>query len=258
MTRRLATSLAATICLIIGSAVPATAQHYHGSGHYGSGHYDYHPGHYDYHNGHYDYHPGHYDWHDTTHVHPQSYVTPNYPTYGSPPRTAYYGGGHSHDHYNTHTTRRISYGGFSHIDDLAIALENQANFLCLELYYNYQHNPGWAETYREAYEILMTAKYIHGLEHAGNRDKIRQAVAELDGLFHHVENDVAHWTAHHHRHVGHGGLTAKLEDVEETLHHFMDDIGARPSSPAPEFEEAPPAGGVENFPQPVLSPSFPQ
>lgn len=236
MTRQLLASLAATtMSAIIGmTATPAMAQHHHGGGNYGGGyqgggHYDYHPGHYDRHNGHWDYHPGHYDWHDPhhdgwDHVQP-SYVRPSRPTYVSPPRTAYFGEtNHPHDH----VTRRITYGGFSHIDDLAIELEERMNTLCLELHYNYQHNPGFNETYREAYEMLTMAEYIHGQEHAGNREEIRRAVLDLDGLFHHVESDVAHWTSHHHRRIGHGGLMTKLGDVERTLHHLMEDVGAQP------------------------------
>lgn len=246
MTRRIQRLLAlATTGCAIGAAAPAIAQHYHGSGHY-----DYHPGHYDYHDGHYDYHPGHYDSHPDHHgpvyVQPRpSYVVPRQPTYVPPGN--YDRTGHSHEHAGpSFPTRPIMYGDFSHIDDLAIELENRANALCLELHYNYQHNPGYGETYREAYEILTTAKYIHGLEHAGNRDKIRQAVGELDRLFHHVQSDVVRWTGHHHRPVGHGGLTAKLENIEETLHHFMDDVGAHPSS-TPRPEQAPPAGGAPSY-----------
>lgn len=232
---------------IIGTvALPASAQHY-----YSGGHYDYHPGHYDRHNGHYDYHPGHYDYHSghhhyggTSYVYPsQGYITPRTYVQPSVVVSPYSGSTHPYDHGrgSVRTARKIAFGGFSHIDDLAMTLESQANTLCLELWYNYQHNPGFNQTYREAYEILTTAKYIHGLEHSGNRAKMSEAVRELDGLFHHVEGDVARWTGHHHRHLGHGGLTTKLEAVEQTLHHLMDDVGIRPASAA--SEQAPPAGG---------------
>ncbi len=140
-----------------------------------------------------------------------------------------------------------SFGGFGHIDDLAMSLENQSNMLCWELYYNYQHNPGYRETYREAYEMSQAAKFIHGLEHARNRDRIREEVVRLDNLFHHFQRDVVNWTGQHHRHVGRGGLTGKLEVFEETLHHLMDDVGVR-SQPALEGDvlESPPAAPPED------------
>jgi hypothetical protein len=152
-------------------------------------------------------------------------------TYG--PR--YYGRGyddHSFMHQHGFPEQRVEYrfGGFSHVDDLAYSLEKQANLLCWELYYNYQHNPGYRETYREVYEMAQVAKFIHGLEHARNRQRLKEEALRMDSLFHHIERDMASWTAHHHRRVGQGGLTSKLEVFEETLHHLMDDVGVR--SPA--------------------------
>lgn len=227
--------VSAVTTAVIGWATPAVAQHGHGPGHY-----DYHPGRYDRHHGHYDYHPGHYDYHGPAYSRPRpiyvpprtGYLIPVQPGYVAPP-TGYFGGeDHPHDHASSPQPAQIAYGGFAHIDDLAAALEAQANDLCLELHYNYQHNPGFREAYRDAYGILTTAKFIHGSEHAGDRERLRAAVGELDGLFHHVQTGVAGWTGHHHRRVGQGGLAAKLEDLQETLHHLMDDVGARPGPKA--------------------------
>ena len=211
-----------------------TAQHSHGGGHYHyqPGHSHYQPGHFHAHGGHYDYHPGRYTYH------PGSYTYHPETVYAQP---SYAGGGvhdsHPHDHAATqphYPVQRVEYrfGGFSHVDDLAASLENQANLLCWELHYNYQHNPGYRGTYREVYEMSQVAKFIHGLEHARNRERIKEEVVRMDRLFHHIQRDVAHWTGHHHRHVGRGGLTSKLEELEDTLHHLMDDVGVR-SQPAP-------------------------
>jgi hypothetical protein len=228
----------ATIAL---TAVNAEAQHLHFGGHHshwGHGHRGL--GHFHWHNGHLDYHPGH--------VYPRRIYTPSYPVYDD----------HAYDD-QSYPEHRVEYrfGGFSHIDDLAASLESQANLLCWEMYYNYQHNPGYRSTYREVYEISQVAKFIHGLEHAHNRERIREEVLRLDRLFHHVQRDVVNWTGHHHRHVGRGGLTSKLESFEETLHHLMDDVGVR-SAPAAEGEggildgapAAPPADGPAPLAQP--------
>ncbi len=147
-------------------------------------------------------------------------------TYYSAPQTTYYSGEtHSHNHAAVQSTSS-AFGSYSHIDDLTIQLSREANLLCLELHYNFQHNPGFSQTYREAYEILTTANYLHGLEHSGNRERMRTTAIELDGLFHHVQGDVVAWTAHAHRQVGYGGLEGKLNAVENTLHHLMNDVGA--------------------------------
>ena len=243
----------------------ATAQHWHsGSGHhhYQPGSSIYQPGHFDWHGNHYDYHPGQYIYRPPTHTH-QPPVIQRYQSYPSVRRDPYSYGHESHSHDHAGPSRvQYQFGGFSHIDDLAVQLEQDANQLCLELHYNYQHNPGFRETYREAYEILTTAKYIHGLEHSGNRDKLRQAAAELDQLFHHVHQDVATWTAHYHRRVGQDGLTGKIARLETTLHHLMDDVGVRTQygddqAPAPANETAPPAAPRQgSSPPPPPSSNF--
>ena len=202
--------------MALGSVEAVRAQHYHG-GHYHGGH--------DHGGGYYPSSPYRSHGHD----------------YHSGGRVHYYGGeAHPHDHA-THYT----YGGFSHVDDLALQLERKANALCNELYHNYQHNPGFKQTYREAYEILTRAKYIHGLEHSRNRGEIRKAAAELDALYHHVHRGVVDWTPHYHRRLGYGGLSAKLAAVEGILHHLMTDVGVTSQFTAGDLaggETSPPPG----------------
>lgn len=212
------TALGAALSLAL-TAGTAYAQHgYGGTYHYQPGHFDYHNGHYDYHPGTRTYYPDYYDGHQ----HGGAYSTPYRSGYRGDYGPSYGSTRHPYDHA---TAPR--FGGFSHVDDLAAQLERDATNLCWELHYNYQHNPGYRETYRETYELMQTAKFIHGLEHSRNRDRVKKEVAELDTLFHHIHRDVANWTAHHHRQVGRGGLTQKLEQLEQTLHHLMDDVGVR-------------------------------
>ena len=140
----------------------------------------------------------------------------------------------------------IEFGSYSHVDDLAGRLERLANDLCLDLHYNYRHNRGFARTYREAYQILATAKYIHDKEHQGDRAEVARRLDELDGLFHHVQSEVQGWSRRNVRAIGRSGARAKLEMVEATLHHLMNDVGVRGShggrrtmpAPAP-YEVAP-------------------
>lgn len=67
---------------------------------------------------------------------------------------------------------QIEFGGYAHVDDLSGRLERLANELCLDLHYNYRHNSGFADVYREAYQVLDTAKYIHAKEHQGDRAEV--------------------------------------------------------------------------------------
>lgn len=145
---------------------------------------------------------------------------------------------------NAHTVQpvAIEFGGFSHVDDLASRLEMLTNEFCLDLHYNYSHNPGFAGTYAEAYEILQIAKFIHAAEHQHDRQAIAERLGGVDQLFHHVQDDVRDWTRHQHRQIGHLGIVSKMDLIESTLHHLMNDVGVA-LTPDPN-EQAPPPGGV--------------
>ncbi len=123
------------------------------------------------------------------------------------------------------TPEQITFGSFGHVDDLAVRLETLMNDLCLDLYYNYSHNPGFHETYAEAYTLLETAKYIHDAEHHNDRDAIRARLGGADALFHHVQEDFQGWSRIHRRQIGTMGILTKMEMAEATLHHLMNDVG---------------------------------
>ena len=150
------------------------------------------------------------------------------------------------------TVTQVTFGGFSHVDDLAGRLEALANEFCLDLHYNYSHNPGYRETYREAYEILQVAKYIHAAEHQHDRAAIQERLGGLDQNLHHVQRDVRGWSRHHHRQVGKLGILSKLDLMESTLHHLMQDVGVRPT-PAPQQAPPPGNGAVQQAPAPLTT-----
>lgn len=187
-----------------------------------------------------DYHPGygHHDEHRDHHDH-----------YQGARRVVRYHDDHHHGHYYERgghyyydsghgSPILVKYGSFSHIDDLAIRLEQLTNELCLDMYYNYRHNRGFRETYRETYEIYQLAKYIHEEEHHGHRDEIARKLGGLDALFHHIEDDVRGWHRHHHRQIGTLGIVDKMQRIEDTIHHLMNDVGVAVS------------GGLEEPPRP--------
>jgi hypothetical protein len=180
--------------------------------------------------------------------------------------TAHHGTYHFHNgHYyytphtaSTHTehvsvqSAEVAFGSFSHVDDLATRLEELTNEFCLDLHYNYSHNPGFRETYAESYELLQVARYIHDAEHANDRDAIRARLGGMDELFHHVQDDVRGWSRRHHRQIGQLGILSKMDMIESTLHHLMNDVGVHLGGGV---EQAPPpAGGVEQAPPPVSLP----
>lgn len=143
----------------------------------------------------------------------------------------------------------VEFGSFSHVDDLASRLEEIANQFCLDLYYNYQQNPGFAETYAEAYQILEAARWAHAQEHQQDRAGLARTLGPMDDLFHHVQEDVEGWQRIHYRQIGQLGIVDKMAHMEGLLHHLMHDVGVRPSHDGGP-EVAPPPGGLEQAPPP--------
>ncbi len=142
---------------------------------------------------------------------------------------------------------QIQYGDFARCDDLAGRLETALNALCLDLHYNYQHNQGFAHSYREAYAVLQLAKEIHSKEHQGDRTFISRTVGTLDEQFHHVQEEIAEWTRQVQRPIGTGDALEKASAAEALLHHLCYDVGIKPHDTDNE-QAPPPAGGLEQAP----------
>ncbi|MCA9035279.1 MAG: hypothetical protein KDA89_00415 [Planctomycetaceae bacterium] len=139
----------------------------------------------------------------------------------------------------------VQFGSFSHVDDLAARLETLTNEFLLDLHYNYPHNPGFRETYAEAYQLLEVAKYIHAAEHQHDRRAIQSKLNGMDALFHHIQDDVRGWSRHHHHQVGQLGILSKMDMIESALHHLMNDVGVQQAPPPGSVGgQAPPPGGV--------------
>lgn len=139
----------------------------------------------------------------------------------------------------------VVFGGFTHTDELAAELEILMQELCLDLFYNYSHNPGFQETYAEAYSLFQTAQTIHAAEHNYDRDSVVQRLGGADALLHHIEDDVRGWTRIPRRQIGSLGINTKLSQSADTLHHLMEDVGVSLST------------GLENPPLPSTTLTVP-
>lgn len=137
---------------------------------------------------------------------------------------------------------QLEFGGFRQIEDLSGRLVIEANLWCLDMHYNYSHNPDFATTYRDAYQVLLTAKSVQAAVGQGNRESIRNQIAAAEPLFHQVQERMKTWTREERRSVGDGGFSAKASVVESILHHLLYDVGITPQhSPMPEEQAPPPA-----------------
>lgn len=133
-----------------------------------------------------------------------------------------------------------AFGAFSRVNELACELEQLTSEFCLDLYYNYSHNPGFRETYTEAYHIFEVAQYLGTLGHPCDREAVRAQVCGLDAQLHQIECSVVGWTRAPRQQVGCIGIANKLDRIDETLHCLMEDVGAHPTP----ILDTPPAPGV--------------
>jgi hypothetical protein len=227
------------------------------------------------HNGHHDVihhhgrHFGHNDWnyvvpHYDAHRHSGSYYVQNQTYYYTPTPVVRVSSAHIRSAQLppvqiVQKPVELQFGGYARFEDLSGRLETEVNRLCLDMFYNYQHNPGFAEAYREAYSLLESAKFVHAKEHQGDRDAIRDHVTQMDQLMHHVLEEIQPWSRHHARQIASGGVIEKSSAVEAVLHHLCYDVGIEPHgadepAPAPnaDDEQAPAPGAVINSAPPAF------
>lgn len=139
-----------------------------------------------------------------------------------------------------------------HIDDLAYTLRNQAVAVTREVYTGFRRTPQFEHLYSDVYEMYKLADHIHDVAHVrGSIPHIRSDMEEMDELFHHVEELVeqisrnsrsSHRSRYgHHGHYGHHGVSSfhlrrlhgLLEQMEDTMHHLLEDVGGGAATGVP-------------------------
>jgi hypothetical protein len=118
------------------------------------------------------------------------------------------------------------------------------------LHYNYRHNQGFEETYRDAYEILTSAQFVQANENQGDRAAVTRSLDEVAGLLHKVQEQVRGWSRQHSRQIGQAGALTKLDAVEAALHQLMSDPGAKGAQGLGETAATDDGTQVEPVPQP--------
>ncbi|MCA9133523.1 MAG: hypothetical protein KDA45_10230 [Planctomycetales bacterium] len=70
-----------------------------------------------------------------------------------------------------------------------------------------------------------------------------------------MQDDVRGWSRIHRHQIGHLGIVSKMERIESTLHHLMNDVGVHPEAAA---SQAPPPALGAPLPLPPAAPTAPQ
>ena len=121
----------------------------------------------------------------------------------------------------------------AHLDEQAIELRSQVAKLTGDLREQARRGGNYRRLYRESTEMFFLADHVHTLMH-GPLDvpRLVEDVEELDRVFHRMEELAAtldggfhNSGTSHGRHSQHGhGVSERLEEIEETLHHLRDDL----------------------------------
>ncbi|MEZ6130895.1 MAG: hypothetical protein R3C59_19670 [Planctomycetaceae bacterium] len=125
---------------------------------------------------------------------------------------------------------QMRFGAFAYTDELSDVLPRVLNDLCLDLHHNYQQNPGFAATYREAHVALTEATRLRAAHESDDRETIRQRLLIIDSLLHRLEISVIGWRRSHQKQIGESGLLTKLEISGDIIHHMMYDAGVTPQT----------------------------
>jgi hypothetical protein len=144
------------------------------------------------------------------------------------------------------------------LDSAAHYVEETANALAWELYRHHRNDRGYREVYTETKEVWAVARHCHDLLHNKiSNARLKRNVAELDELFHHLEEHIARWhpdyharpadgwhefAIHDHDHIHDHGADERLlgimANLERGLHKLMQDTGVDRGA----YAKAPTAG----------------
>lgn len=160
-----------------------------------------------------------------------------------------------------------------HIDELAYAIKRQAAAACREVYYHMRRAPEFQHLYADLYEMYTTADHIHDIAHHTNAIcHLRTDVAELDALYHHVEELIEEINCRQAKlHVSYGHyprgfvpsyrlrrLNSYMKAMECSIHTLQEALGGPVPVPPGVGVPAPPVlnspvinGPVLRSPQPV-------
>ena len=118
----------------------------------------------------------------------------------------------------------IEKGSFARVDDLATRLEYEASLACIDMNDNYRQNPGYAKTYKEAFQLYELAHELNASAQKSDRTAVTENLEKVGPLLDSVRKDTNGWSRHQHEQHGQGGLQAKLDRLASLSHHLSIDV----------------------------------
>jgi len=129
------------------------------------------------------------------------------------------------------STGNATAASYRHIDSLARKMMRQSRQLKSEFAFHYRHVSEYRHLIHDANELYRIADHVHDVaHHSGNPYHLRNDLAKLDRLFHHVEGLVhriefrARRGRNGHIHGSTNHVDHLIANLEDTLHHLQADV----------------------------------
>ncbi len=147
----------------------------------------------------------------------------------------------------------VTQGGRTHIAELADAVADRTNQLCIALHGSYLGNPQFNEVYRDVYSLITRSKQLASQNASGDLQAMLTELSDMNAILAQATPVIESWKA---RNGGSASATSHLSSVESALKLLSIDAGwdaslGRGQPPAPTQTSAP----LEVAPTPESLPS---
>lgn len=147
----------------------------------------------------------------------------------------------------------VTFGSRAHIAELAGAVAERTNQLCLALADSYQDNPQFKEVYRDTYSLIARAQQLDSLNAAHDDQGLLASLSDMNAILAQAAPAIESWTPNR---GGAASATSHVSSVQSALKLLSIDAGwdaSQVTRPAP--SSAPTAAPVRVAPAPELLPS---
>ena len=151
----------------------------------------------------------------------------------------------------------VSFGGRSHIPELASAVADRANQLCLALHDSYLGNPHFKEVYRDTYSLITRAQQLAQPQGASDSQAMLATLSDMNAILTRATPVIESWTP---TSGASASATSHLSRVQAALNLLSIDAGwdeQQATSPPARSETAPAPNRVAPAPESLPSENEP-
>ena len=116
----------------------------------------------------------------------------------------------------------VTFGSRAHIPELANAVADRTNQLCLALSDAYRGNPQFKEVYRDIYSLLTRSQHVDSLHSAGDSQGMLAALSDMNAILAQAAPVIEGWQP---QSGGEASATSHLSSVQTALKLLSIDAG---------------------------------